>query len=160
MSTPDSVHISVALPVLPRLTVVPQPASSMARLRDAIESIRPSVLIAAGLTAILSVGTFSGKLLAVNLSTLLLTDHTETARLLGSISFMSIVAIVASIGLSRRAMRAIPSTDRLSRQVAMVVFALAYLHLMLWFGRVAAAVISSAAAGSLVGFTQNIFWWG
>lgn len=160
MSTPDSVHSPVVLPVIPRLTVVPRPLSSTERLRDTVQSLPPSLVVAAGLTAILTVGAFSGKMLAVNLSTLMFIDTRPSAELLGSISFLSVIVIALLIGLTQRVFRQAPAAQRLTRQVAAVVLALGYLHLLLWFTRAAAAAVAAAASGSLVAFMPSVFWWG
>jgi hypothetical protein len=142
------------------LTVVPRQVSSREAMRTTLEQLSPAVLLGAGIVVMLTVGTFSAKLLAVNLSTLMFTDTTGSARLIGSVSFMSIVLIAAAIALLSRALRSLPATERISRQVAIVALALGYLHLVLWLSRLIAAAMTSASTGSLAAFMPSVFWWG
>ncbi|MEO8263521.1 MAG: hypothetical protein ABI566_13220 [Pseudolysinimonas sp.] len=160
MSTPDSVSSSFAVPLVPRLTVVPRPLSQREVLRTTLERLAPSVLLGAGMVIILTVGTFSAKLVAVNLSTLMYVDTTESARLLGSLSFMSIATIALAIAVLHRSLAGLPLTDRLSRQVGVVALAVAYLHLLLWLSRFIAAAMTSVSSGTLSAFMPNVFWWG
>ncbi|MGE3194330.1 MAG: hypothetical protein AB7K08_12780 [Microbacteriaceae bacterium] len=159
MSAPDSIP-SVVLPSVPRLTVVPRPVSQRDAFRAAVASLAPSVVAGAGAVLILTVAAFSSKLVAVNLSSLMFIDTSGPARFLGTISFMSIVLIVAAIALLRRGLRATPAADRIGRTVAIVALAGAYLHLLLWFGRVLAGLMASSANGSLATFIPYVFWWG
>lgn len=160
MSTPDSIPTSVLLPVVPRLTVVPRPLSSTQRLRAAVAELPPAVVAAAGLMAIQTVAFFAGRLLAVNLSYDLFIDSTETARVLGSISFLSIVVIAGAIALGHRGLRAIPDSHRFTRQLTAIVLGAAYLHLILWVTRVASAAIAAASVQSGAMLMPNVFWWG
>jgi hypothetical protein len=159
VSAPDSVP-AVALPSVPRLTVVPRPVSQRDAFRAALAGLAPSVVAGAGAVIILTVATFSSKLVAVNLSSLMFIDTSGSARFLGTISFLSIVLIAAAIALLQRGLRATPVADRLGRTVAIVALAGAYLHLVLWISRALAGLLASAANGSLATFMPNVFWWG
>ena len=159
MSAPDSIP-SVVLPSVPRLTVVPRPVSQRDAFRAAVARLAPSVVAAAGAVLILTVATFSSKLVAVELSSLMFVDTSGSARFLGTVSFLSIVLIAAAIALLRRGLRATPAADRIGRTVATVALAGAYLHLVLWFSRAVAALMASGADGSLAAFMPNVFWWG
>ena len=160
MSTPDSVHSTALLPVVPRLTVVPRPVSTRERVSAALESLPPVVVAAAGLMAIQTIAFFAGRLLAVNLSYDIFVDSTEIARALGAVSFLSVVAIAAAIALGHRGLRAIPDSQRLTRQATAVVLGVAYLHLILWITRVMAAAIAASSVQSSALLMPNVFWWG
>ena len=160
MSTPDSVHPSIALPALPRLRAVPRPVSTRGRVNAALADLPPAVLAAAGLMAIQTVAFFAGRVLAVQLSSLMFIDSTETARLLGSVSFLSIIVIASAIVLGHRALPRIPESERMTRQLTAIVLGAAYLHLILWGTRVVAAALASSTFGSSAMFTANVFWWG
>jgi len=129
-------------------------------MRATFTKLDPSVLLGAGVVIILTVATFSAKLLAVNLSTLMFIDTTEVARFLGSISFMSIALIATAITVLHRSLRRLPLSDGLSRQVGVIALAVAYLHLVLWFSRLIAAAMASASNGTLAAFMPSVFWWG
>lgn len=108
----------------------------------------------------LSVAFVAGRVLAVNLNYDIFVDTTELARMLGSISFLSIVAIVAAMLLGHRGLRSIPEGRHLSRHVMNVVLGVAYLHVILWFTRVISASIAVAEIQSSALFMPNVFWWG
>jgi hypothetical protein len=116
------------------------------------------VVLATGLVIMVTAGMFSGKLVAVTLSSLMFVDTTSSARLLGSVSFLAIVPIAATIALLHRSLRTLPAAQRLTKQVAIFVLGLGYLHLVLWLSRVAAAAMAST--GSPSSFMPNMFWWG
>ncbi|MGN6502719.1 MAG: hypothetical protein ACTHKX_07435 [Pseudolysinimonas sp.] len=160
MSTPDSVHAPVLLPVAPRLTVVPRPVSSWDRARQVLAQLPPAVVAATGLMAIQTVAFFAGRLLAVSLTYDFFVDSTGTARVLGAVSFLSIVVIASAIALGHRGMRVIPESQRITRHVTAIVLGVSYLHLILWVTRVVAASIASAEAQSAALLMPNIFWWG
>ena len=160
MSTPDSVPSVVALSPAPRLTIVPRPQSALRRFSEAINGLPPIVVAAAGLMAIQTAAFLAGRLLAVNLMYDVFIDSTETARVLGGISFFSIVPIAAAILLGRRALASVAEGRRPARQVTIVVLGIAYLHLLLWTTRVLTAAIAVQAQGSLTTFLPNVFWWG
>ena len=160
MSTPDSIHTSVLLPVLPRLSVVPRPVSTTERFRTVLSELPPAVVGAAGLMAIQTVGFLAGRLLAVNLTYDVFIDSTDTARVLGAVSFLSIIVIVGAIALGHRGLRAIPDTERLTRQVTAIVLGVAYLHLILWVTRMITAAVATASAQSSAMLMPNVFWWG
>jgi hypothetical protein len=159
MSTPDSVP-SVVLPVVPRLTVVPRPVSGREIFRAEFAKLPAPVVGGAGAVLILTVWAFSSKLVAVDLSSLIFTDTTESARLLGSASFLTIVLIAGAIAGLHRALRATRATERAARQVALIALAGAYLHLVLWLSRVVAGAMTAVASGSLAAFMPSVFWWG
>jgi hypothetical protein len=73
---------------------------------------------------------------------------------------MTIVLIAGAIAGLHRVLRATPAVSTIERQVAIVALAAAYLHLILWFSRLVAAAMTSAATGSLAGVMPNKFWWG
>lgn len=160
MSTPDSVRPSVVLPVLPRLTVVPSPLSTSSRARALLATLPPAVVAAAGLILIQTIAFFAGRVLAVSLTFDVFIDSTETARVLGSVSFLSIVLISGAIVLGHRGLRAIPESHRATRHVTAIVLGVTYLHLILWATRVVAAAVASSSIGSSALFTANVFWWG
>jgi hypothetical protein len=150
----------VLLPVIPRLTVVPRPASTRARFDAVARELPPAVVLAAGLMAIQTVAFVAGRVLAVNLTYDVYIDSTETARALGAISFLSVLAITAAIALGHRGLRGIPDSHGLTRQVTAIVLGAAYLHLILWVTRVLAAAVASAGAESSAMLMPNVFWWG
>jgi hypothetical protein len=160
VSTPDSVHQSVLLPVVPRLTVVPRPVPTSERVRAVVRDMPPAVVAAAGLMAIQTVAFLAGRLLAVNLTYDMFIDSTETARVLGALSFLSIIVIVGAIAFGHRGLHAIPDTERLTRQVTAIVLGVGYLHLILWITRVITAAIATASVQSSAMLMPNIFWWG
>lgn len=160
MSTPDSVHSPLLVPVVRRLTVVPRPVSPRERATRALQSLPATVVLAAGLMAIQTVAFLAGRLLAVNLTYDVFIDSTETARALGIISFLSIVVIATAIVLGHRGLRSLRDSERLARQVTAVVLGVAYLHLILWVTRVATAAIASATVQSSALLMPNVFWWG
>jgi hypothetical protein len=160
MSAPGSALPGVVRPVAPVLTVVPRPATSYARARSALEQLPPAALASAGLVVVLSVAFVAGRLLAVNLSYDIYVDTTELARALGSVSFLSIVAIVAAMLLGHRGLALIPERRRLSRHIMTVVLGVAYLHMILWFTRVITASIAVTEIQSSALFMPNVFWWG
>ena len=160
MSTPDSVHPSVVLPVLPRLTVVPSPLPATRRARALLATLPPAVVAAAGLMMIQTIAFFAGRLLAVSLNFDVFIDSTETARMLGSVSFLSIVTIAGAIVLGHRGLDAIPESRRATRHLTAIVLGIAYLHLILWVTRVVAAAVAASSMGSSALFTANVFWWG
>jgi hypothetical protein len=157
MSSPDSVQ-PVAL--RPALTVVPPPPSARVRVRAALEQLPPAALGSIGLVVIMSVAFVAGRVLSVNLAYDTFVDSTETARTLGAVSFLSIVAIAAAIGFGHRGLRAIPASQTLSRHVATAVLGVAYLHLVLWFTRAVSASVAAASMDSASAFLPNVFWWG
>ena len=148
------------LPVVPRLTVVPRPVSTTHSVRAVVRDLPPAVVAAAGLMAIQTVAFLAGRLLAVNLTYDMFIDSTETARVLGAVSFLSIIVIVGAIAFGHRGLRAIPDTERLTRQVTALVLGVGYLHLILWITRVITAVIATASVQSSAMLMPNIFWWG
>ena len=160
MSTPDSVQSSLVLPVIPRLTVVPRPVSQFETLRKGLVRLNPRVVTAAGLIAIETVAFFSGRVLAANLNTLMYIDTALEARIFGTLSFLSIVLIAVVIVLGHLALRTMPASERASRTLATVVLGAAYLHLVMWVTRVAAAAVATSALGSSAMFLPNVFWWG
>ena len=129
-------------------------------MRATIAALPPAVLTATGLVAILTVAALSSKLLAVSLRYDVYTDTSGIARALGSISFLSIIAIALAIALARRGMQAIEAAERTTRQVTAVVLGVAYLHLILWIARVAAAALATSEAQSAALLMPNVFWWG
>jgi hypothetical protein len=157
MSSPDSVQPVALRPVL---TVVPPPPSARVRVRAALEQLPPAALGAIGIVAVMSVAFVAGRVLAVNLRYDLYIDSTETARALGAVSFLSIVAIAAAIGFGHRGLRAIPASQSLSRHVATVALGVAYLHLLLWCTRAISASVASTSVQSASAFLPNVFWWG
>jgi hypothetical protein len=160
MSSPGSALPAVLRPVAPVLTVVPRPATFFARLRAALEELPPAALAAVGLVIVLSVAFVSGRVLAVNLNYDIFVDSTELARALGSVSFLSIVAIAAAVLLGHRSLGAIPGDRHLSRHIMTVVLGVAYLHVILWFTRVLSASVAAASVQSSSLFMPNVFWWG
>lgn len=160
MSTPDSIAPSVLLPAAPRLTIVPRPVSRTTLVRATLAELPASVVAAVGLVAVVTVAVLSGKLLAVSLMYDVFIDSTETARVLGSVSFLSIVAIAGAISLGHRGLRAIPVEQRIARHVTAIVLGVAYLHLILWITRVAAAAIATSEAQTAALLMPNVFWWG
>ncbi|MCU1418032.1 MAG: hypothetical protein JWP32_2206 [Schumannella sp.] len=148
------------LPALPRLTVVPRPVSTRARFDTAVRELPPAVVLAAGLMAIQTVAFVAGRVLAVNLSYDVYVDTTELARALGTVSFLSILSISAAIALGQAGLRRIDDNDRLSRQVASIVLAVAYLHLILWVTRVVAAAVAASSVETSTALMPNVFWWG
>jgi hypothetical protein len=103
---------------------------------------------------------FAGRVLAVSLTFDVFIDSTETARVLGSVSFLSIVLIAGAIVLGHRGLHAIPESQRATRHVTAIVLGVTYLHLILWATRVVAAAVASSSIGSSALFTANVFWWG
>jgi len=157
MSSPGSV---LPIPVrAPALTVVPRSESAWHRFIVVLEQLPPAALAAAGVVAVQTVAFVAGRVLAVNLMYDVYIDSTETARMLGAVSFLSIVAIVAAIALGRRGLTAIPVDDRVTRHLATVVLGAAYLHLILWVTRTVTASVA-AASTSTAQFLPNVFWWG
>jgi hypothetical protein len=144
----------------PVLTVVPRPVSTRANIKAELEQLPPTALAAAGLVMVQSVALIAGRVLAVNLNYDLYVDSTETARALGAVSFMSIVAIVAAMLLGHRGLRGIPASRPMSRHVTTIVLGVAYLHLVLWCTRVISASVAVASVSSCAQFLPNIFWWG
>jgi hypothetical protein len=147
MSTPDSAHSVALLPAVPRLSQV----------RDAVAGLPVTVVAAAGLIAMQTAAFFSGRVLSVSMNYNFYIDSTETARVLGAVSFMSIVVIAAAIALGHRALR---GTSGLARQVAGIAFGAGSVHLVLWLARVVGAAIAATSAGSSSAFLPSIFWWG
>ena len=159
MSTPDSVHPVVLLPVIPRLTLTPTRTRS-AGLSQSIASLPPTLVVTAGLVAIQSVAFFGGRILAVSLSYDFYVDSTPTATALGALSFLSIVVVSSAIVLGNAALRAARGYTVWMRQAAAIVTGAAYLHLILWVTRVAAAAFAVSSGGSSGLFLPNVFWWG
>jgi hypothetical protein len=147
MSTPDSAHRFMLLPAVPRLSLV----------QDAVATLPVTVVAAAGLVAIQTAAFFAGRVLAVSMSYDFYIDSTETARALGAVSFMSIVAIAATIALGYRALR---RTSGLARQVAGIALGAGAVHLVLWLARVVGAALAASTSGSSSAFLPSIFWWG
>jgi hypothetical protein len=160
VSTPDSIHTSLLLPVIPRLTVVPRPVSTRERINSAVNQLPPAVVVAAGLMAIQTVAFLAGRLLAVNLSYDVFIDSTETARAFGALSFLSIVVILGALILGHRSLITLASGDRVALLVTAITLAVAYLHLVLWFTRVLTAATAAASLQSSAMFMPSIFWWG
>lgn len=154
MSTPDSVHPAVLLPVIPRLSVAPS------RLSRVLATASPALVAAAGLVAIQTVAFFSSRILAVSLTYDFFVDSEPTARALGAVSFLSIVLISSAIVLGHAALRASLGSSIWMRQAAAITVGLAYLHLILWGTRVIAATFAASSAGSGAAFLPNLFWWG
>jgi hypothetical protein len=150
----------VLLPAPPRLTVVPRPQSSWERMRRVLAGLPPAVVAATGLMAIQTAGFFAGRLLAVSLSYDFYVDSSDTVRVFGTLSFLSIVVIAGAIALGHRGMRAIPESERITRHVTAIALGVAYLHLVLWVTRVIAAAMASAEAQSAAMLMPNVFWWG
>jgi hypothetical protein len=146
--------------VVPRLTIVPRPLTPRETFRAEFAKLPLPVVAGAGAVLILTVWTFSSKLLAVNLSSLMFIDTSATARMLGSISFLSIVVIAGTIAGLHRALRTSAGGERVARQVTVVALAGAYLHLVLWFSSFVAAAMTSAITGSLASIMPSMFWWG
>ena len=80
--------------------------------------------------------------------------------MLGTVSFLSIVLIAGAIVLGHRGLRAVPESRRATRHITAIVLGVAYLHLILWVTRVAAAALAASSLGSSALFTANVFWWG
>jgi hypothetical protein len=154
MSTPDSVHPSVLLPVMPRFTLVPASMSSR------LASLPPALVATAGLVVIQTVAFFGSRMLAVSLSYNFYIDTNTTATALGALSFLSIVLISSSIVLAHAALRSTAGSSVWMRQVAAIAAGAAYLHLILWTTRVVAAAFAAASAGTGAQFLPSIFWWG
>jgi hypothetical protein len=150
----------VLLPAVPRLTVVPRPVSSLDRARTVLSELPTAVVVAGGLMAIETVAFLAGRLLAVNLNYDMFVDSTSIARVLGVVSFLSILVIAAAIALGHRGLRLIPDSQRITRHVTAIVLGVAYLHLILWITRVIAAAIASSEAQSAALLMPNVFWWG
>jgi hypothetical protein len=148
------------LPARPRLSIVPRPVSTRVRVNAALSALPATVVAAAGLVVIQTVAFVAGRVLAVNLVYDRFIDSTETARLLGAVSFLSIVVIAAAIALGHRGLRSIPDSERLSRQVTAIVLGAAYLHLVLWVTRVLAASVAASSVQSSALLMPNVFWWG
>ncbi len=159
MSTPDSVHPAVLLPVLPRLALAPS-RSSRAGISQTVASLPPALVATAGLVLIQTVAFFGSRLLAVSLSYDFYVDSTPTATVLGALSFLSIVLVSSAIVLGHAALRATLGSSVWLRQAAAIVTGLAYLHLILWATRVIAAAFAIASGGSSGLFLPNVFWWG
>ena len=160
MSTPDSVHPSVLLPVLPRLTIVPARVPRTRGLSQAIAGLPPALVATAGLVVIQTVAFFGSRILAVSLSYDFFIDSTPTATALGALSFLSIVVVSSAIVLSHAALRATGESSIRVRQGAAILAGAAYLHLILWATRVIAAAFAAASAGGSGLFLPNVFWWG
>jgi H+/Cl- antiporter ClcA len=158
MSTPDSVHPAVLLPVLPRLSLAP--SRPRAGISQAIASLPPALVATAGLVLIQTVAFFGSRLLAVSLRYDFYVDSTPTATALGALSFLSIVLVSTAIVLGHAALRASLGSSVWLRQAAAIVTGLAYLHLILWATRVIAAAFAIASGGSSGLFLPNVFWWG
>ncbi len=159
MSTPDSVHPAVLLPVVPRLTLAPSRAPRAALSRS-IASLPQALVATAGLVAILTVALFCGRLLAVSLSYNFYIDPVPMATALGAVSFLSIVVVSSAIVLGHAALRATHGSGIRVRQAAAIVTGAAYLHLILWTTRVLAAAFAVSNGGSSGLFLPNVFWWG
>jgi hypothetical protein len=159
MSTPDSVHPAVLLPVLPRLALAPT-RSPRAGISQSIASLPPVLVATAGLVLIQTVAFFGGRLLAVSLTYDFYIDSTPTATALGAVSFLSIVLVSSAIVLGHASLRASQGSRVWLRQAAAIVTGLAYLHLILWVTRVIAAAFAIASGGSSGLFLSNVFWWG
>jgi hypothetical protein len=154
MSTPDSVHAAVLLPVIPRLTVVPSPLSR------SLAHVPPALVATAGLVVIQTVAFFGSRILAVSLSYDFFIDSTPTATALGALSFLSIVLIASAIVLGHAALRASQDSSVWMRQAAAIAAGAAYLHLILWGTRVIAAAFAASSAGTGAQFLPSVFWWG
>ncbi|MBX3194235.1 MAG: hypothetical protein KF727_03940 [Microbacteriaceae bacterium] len=159
MSSPGSALPVGLRPVAPALTVVPRPVSSWRRFVLAVEALPPAAVASAGIVAIVTVAFIAGRILAVNLTFLHFIDTTETARMMGSVSFLSIVAIAAAILTGHRGLRALRASERVGRYATTAVLGVAYLHLVLWTTRVLTASIATASTTSAL-FMPNLFWWG
>ena len=159
MSTPDSVHPAVLLPVIPRLTLAPSRTSRTA-LSQSIASLPPALVAAGGLVLIQTVAFFGSRLLAVSLTYDFYVDSTPTATALGALSFLSIVLVSSAIVLGHAALRGSRGSSVWGRQAAAIVTGAAYLHLILWATRVIAAAFAIASGGSSGLFLPNVFWWG
>ena len=157
MSAPDSAH-PISHAAVPRPLWRSRPSHTSAPWRVALADLTPPVVLAAGLVMMVTAGMFAGKLVAVTLSSLMFVDTTSSARLLGSVSFLAIVPIAATIAVLHRALRILPGSERVTRHVAVFVLALGYLHLVFWLSRVMAAAMAST--GSPSAFMPNMFWWG
>jgi hypothetical protein len=160
MSTPDSVHPAVLLPVLPRLTIAPARGSRSAGWSQSIASLPPALIATTGLVVIQTVAFFGSRLLAVSLSYDFYVDSTPTATALGAVSFLSIVVVSSAIVLGHAALRASQGSSIWMRQAAAIVTGAAYLHLILWVTRVIAAAFAVSNGGSSGLFLPNVFWWG
>ncbi|MEZ5191016.1 MAG: hypothetical protein R2717_09455 [Schumannella sp.] len=159
MSSPGSA-VPVGLhPVAPALSVVPRPVSSWRRFVLAVEALPPAAIASTGIVTIVTVAFVAGRMLAVNLTFLHYIDTTETARTMGAVSFMSIVAIAAAIITGHRGLRSLRDSERVARHATTVVLGVAYLHLVLWTTRVLTASIATASSSSAM-FMPNLFWWG
>ena len=159
MSTPDSVHPAVLLPVIPRLTLAPsRPRAPRSRSRSRAFRRRSSP--PPGSSLIQTVAFFGSRMLAVSLSYDFFVDSTPTATALGALSFLSIVLVSSAIVLGHAALRASRGSSVWMRQAAAIVTGLAYLHLILWATRVIAAAFAVASGGSSGLFLPNVFWWG
>ncbi len=154
MSTPDSVHPAVLLPVIPRLSLVPAPVAGR------LASLPPALVATAGLVAIQTVAFFGSRILAVSLSYDFYVDSRPTATALGAVSFMSIVLIASAIVLGHAGLRATAGSSVWMRQVAAIAAGAAYLHLILWITRVIAGAFAASSAGSGAQFLPSVFWWG
>ena len=160
MSAPDSVHPSVLRPLGSTLSLVPRPLSGRERVTVAVQSMPAAALASAGIALVLTVAFVSGRVLAVNLSYDLFVDATDTARALGAVSFLSVVAIVAAIGLGHRGLAGIRESERTTRHITTLVLGVAYLHLVLWVTRTMSAAVAAASSGSGADFLPSVFWWG
>lgn len=160
MSAPDSVHPSVLRPFGTTLSLVPRPLSTRQRVSVALQSMPASALAAAGIAAILTAGFISGRVLAVNLNFDVFVDSTDLARTLGAVSFLSIAAIVAAVGLGHRALATIRPSEVLTRHITTIVLGVAYLHLVLWVTRTISASVAAASTFSGSDFLPSVFWWG
>ena len=143
MSTPDSVHPAVLLPVIPRLSVVPSRP-----VAERSPSVPPALVATAGLVVIQTVAFFGSRILAVSLSYDFFVDSTPTATALGALSFLSIVVIASAIVLGHAALRASRDSSVWMRQAAAIAAGAAYLHLILWGTRVIAAAFAASSAGT------------
>ncbi len=159
MSTPDSVHPAVLLPVIPRLTLAPSRTSRTA-LSQSIASLPPALVATAGLVLIQTVAVFGSRLLAVSLTYDFFVDSTPTATALGAVSFLSIVLVSSAIVLGHAALRGSSGSSVWVRQAAAIVTGAAYLHLILWATRIIAAGFAVSSGGSSGLFLANVFWWG
>ena len=120
MSTPDSVHPAVLLPVIPRLTIAPARTSHFA-LSQSIASLPPALVATAGLVLIQTVAFFGSRILAVSLSYRLLRRFDPDGDGLGALSFLSIILVSSAIVLGHASLRTARSSGVWMRQAAAIV---------------------------------------